>query len=212
MEVSKFENSSSFLPAFHPLNPINPCESCLVRPLPDRLIGPAVALVYATMNHRLLVAVLALVALSPFARATDQTRINKTLRELRSLPEGTTEVSEALPLVKTLVRLDPQDGREYFDEYLKKIVPAGSMTAQQAIGEASEVSLSLNAISKIIEAQTAAVEAKLKELQSKPTIEPKDLFEIQLKMNLLAQLSEMSTSIISASNSAIASMARNVKG
>ncbi|HEY8902479.1 MAG TPA: DUF5407 family protein [Chthoniobacterales bacterium] len=164
------------------------------------------------MNHRLLVAVLALVTFSPFARAADHARINKTLRELRSLPDGTTEVSTALPLVKTLVRLDPQDGREYFDEYLKKIVPQGPLTAQQAISEASEVSLSLNAISKIIEAQTAAVEAKLKELQGKQTIEIKDMFEIQLKMNLLAQLSEMSTSIISASNSAISSMARNVKG
>jgi hypothetical protein len=166
------------------------------------------------MNHRLLVAVLAFVALSPFAHVADQARINKTFRELRSLPDGTTEVSVALPLVKTLVRLDPQDGREYFDEYLKKIVPTGPLTAQQAIGEASEVSFSLNALSKVIEAQTAAVEAKIKELQGKPgeRIDVTDMFKIQMQMNLLAQISEMSTSIISAANSSISLMARNVKG
>jgi len=35
---------------------------------------------------------------------------------------------------------------------------------------------------------------------------------MQLLMNHLSQVSEMSTSIVSASNSAISSMARNVKG
>jgi Family of unknown function (DUF5407) len=38
-----------------------------------------------------------------------------------------------------------------------------------------------------------------------------DMFEMQMMMNQLSQLSEMSTSIVSASNSAISSMARNVK-
>jgi len=38
-----------------------------------------------------------------------------------------------------------------------------------------------------------------------------EMFEMQMLMNNLSQLSEMSTSIVSASNSAISSMARNVK-
>jgi hypothetical protein len=39
-----------------------------------------------------------------------------------------------------------------------------------------------------------------------------DMFEMQMLMNSLSQLSEMSSTVVSASNSAIASMARNVKG
>ena len=37
------------------------------------------------------------------------------------------------------------------------------------------------------------------------------MFEMQMLMNHLSQLSEMATSVVSASNSAIADMARNVK-
>jgi hypothetical protein len=43
------------------------------------------------------------------------------------------------------------------------------------------------------------------------TISISDMFQMQMLMNKLSQLSEMSSSVISASNSAIASMARNVK-
>jgi hypothetical protein len=39
-----------------------------------------------------------------------------------------------------------------------------------------------------------------------------DMFEMQMLMNKLSQLSEMSAALVSASNSALASMARNVKG
>jgi hypothetical protein len=44
------------------------------------------------------------------------------------------------------------------------------------------------------------------------TVSISDMFEMQMLMNHLSQLSEMSTSVVSASNSALASMARNVKG
>ena len=37
------------------------------------------------------------------------------------------------------------------------------------------------------------------------------MFQVQMAMNMLSQTSEMSTSIVSASNTVIASMARNVK-
>ncbi len=39
-----------------------------------------------------------------------------------------------------------------------------------------------------------------------------DMFEMQMLMNSFSQMSEMSTSVVSAANSAISSAARNVKG
>lgn len=38
-----------------------------------------------------------------------------------------------------------------------------------------------------------------------------DMFDMQMTMNHLSQLSEMSTQVVAASNQAISSMARNVK-
>ena len=38
-----------------------------------------------------------------------------------------------------------------------------------------------------------------------------DMFEMQMMMNNLAQLSEMSTNVVSSTHSAVPSMARNVK-
>jgi len=38
-----------------------------------------------------------------------------------------------------------------------------------------------------------------------------DMFEMQQRMNRLSQVSEMTTAVVSAANSAISSMARNVK-
>jgi hypothetical protein len=163
------------------------------------------------MNRCLLIAVLAFAVSSSFAQAVDQARINKTFRELRSLPDGTTEMSTALPLVKTLVRLDPTNDREYFDEYLKKIVPEGPLTAQAAIGEAREVSISLNALTKIIEAQVTEVQKKMRELQNKKEIDIAEMFKLQIEMNRLTQLSDAATNLVSAANSSISLMARNVK-
>lgn len=39
-----------------------------------------------------------------------------------------------------------------------------------------------------------------------------DMFQMQMMMNHLSQMSEMSTAVINAANSATVSMARNVKG
>ena len=63
-----------------------------------------------------------------------------------------------------------------------------------------------------ISTATAAVKDKLGEMSSSGgSISIVDMFQMQMLMNKLSQLSEMSTSVVSASNSAIASMARNVK-
>jgi hypothetical protein len=59
---------------------------------------------------------------------------------------------------------------------------------------------------------TKQVKEKLKTIKGAGSnISIGDMFEMQMLMNHLAQLSEMSTSVVSASNSAISSMARNVK-
>lgn len=46
----------------------------------------------------------------------------------------------------------------------------------------------------------------------KSAISIADMFQMQMLMNHLSQMSEMSTAVINAANSATVSMARNVKG
>jgi hypothetical protein len=66
----------------------------------------------------------------------------------------------------------------------------------------------------------AAIKAKVLDIQKKlevidanhENISIADIFEMQMLMNRLSQISEATSSILSAANSAIASMARNVKG
>jgi len=66
---------------------------------------------------------------------------------------------------------------------------------------------------KIIQDATISAKTKLLEIKNRRSaISIGDMFEMQMLMNHLAQLSEMSTAVVSASNSAISSMARNVKG
>jgi len=67
-------------------------------------------------------------------------------------------------------------------------------------------------MSNIVANQTLAVQKKLEALAAKgENISVVDMFQLQMAMNQLSQLSEMSTSVMSAANSSIASMARNVK-
>lgn len=66
---------------------------------------------------------------------------------------------------------------------------------------------------KIVSDATVSAKTKLLEIKNRrSSISIGDMFEMQMLMNHLSQLSEMSTAVVSASNSAIASMARNVKG
>jgi hypothetical protein len=70
-------------------------------------------------------------------------------------------------------------------------------------------------IAKLLDTYRVAtddVKRRLETLQAKgDNISVTDMFEMQMMMNKLSQLSEMSTSVISSVNSAIQSMARNVK-
>ncbi len=65
---------------------------------------------------------------------------------------------------------------------------------------------------RIVDEAQGQVVAKLALLKEKrDNINISDMFEMQMSMNHLSQLSEMSVSLLSAANTAIASMARNVK-
>lgn len=66
---------------------------------------------------------------------------------------------------------------------------------------------------EIVNDATLSAKAKLLEIRSRRSaISIGDMFEMQMLMNHLSQISEMATAVVSASNSAISSMARNVKG
>jgi hypothetical protein len=72
---------------------------------------------------------------------------------------------------------------------------------------------SVEALFSLVNTATLSAKAKLLEIQSnRSAISIGDMFEMQMLMNHLSQLSEMSTSVVSASHTAISSMARNVKG
>jgi len=65
----------------------------------------------------------------------------------------------------------------------------------------------------IVNDATVSAKNKLAILKARrSSISIADMFDMQMLMNHLSQLSEMSTNVVSASNSAISSMARNVKG
>lgn len=79
-------------------------------------------------------------------------------------------------------------------------------------GKNIQSGFSVKTLFAIINEATVSAKAKLSGIKSRRSaISIGDMFEMQMLMNHLSQLSEMSTSIVSASNSAIASMARNLK-
>jgi hypothetical protein len=55
------------------------------------------------------------------------------------------------------------------------------------------------------------IKAKIASFGGRDSISMAEMFEMQMLMNKLSQMSEMSSSIVSAANSAVSSMARNVK-
>lgn len=65
----------------------------------------------------------------------------------------------------------------------------------------------------ILNDATGSAKQKLLQIKNnRSAISIGDMFEMQMLMNHLSQLSEMTTSVVSASNSAIQRMAQNVKG
>jgi hypothetical protein len=75
----------------------------------------------------------------------------------------------------------------------------------------SKQTINFSNLISIIESATSKAKAKIEDLQShQDNVSIGDMFEMQIVMNTLTQLSELSTAIVSASNSAIRSMAQNV--
>lgn len=71
---------------------------------------------------------------------------------------------------------------------------------------------SVQALFRLINNATRSAQAKLSSIQlRKSSISIGDMFEMQMLMNHLSQLSEMSTAVVSSSNSAIISMTRGIK-
>lgn len=79
-------------------------------------------------------------------------------------------------------------------------------------GVNSQQGLDVSNLFKLVNNAMLSAQAKLKIIQSKNSaVSIADMFEMQMLMNHLSQLSEMATNVISAANAAIQSMARNVK-
>lgn len=80
-------------------------------------------------------------------------------------------------------------------------------------GDNVQSGFGVNTLFKIVADATVSAKAKLLEIKNRRSaISIGDMFEMQMLMNHLAQLSEMSTNVVAASNTAISSMARNIKG
>ena len=80
-------------------------------------------------------------------------------------------------------------------------------------GDNIQSGFGVQSLFKVISDATISAKTKLLEIKNRRSaISIGDMFEMQMLMNHLSQLSEMSTSVVSASNTAISSMARNVKG
>ena len=92
------------------------------------------------------------------------------------------------------------------------------MTSPQEFGSQSgqavtQSGFNVRQLFEIVNDATLSAKAKLLEIRSRRSaISIGDMFEMQMLMNHLSQISEMATAVVSASNSAISSMARNVKG
>lgn len=64
---------------------------------------------------------------------------------------------------------------------------------------------------RVIANATISAKSKLSSISNrKSSVSIGDMFEMQMLMNHLSQLSEMATAVVSASNSAISTMAKNV--
>ncbi len=68
-----------------------------------------------------------------------------------------------------------------------------------------------NVLKDLLNKSISEVMGKLRDFKGKDDISIAEMFEMQMLMNHLSQLSEMSTNVVAASNQAIVMMARNVK-
>lgn len=93
----------------------------------------------------------------------------------------------------------------YQDPWSGAPVTQGYLNKPQVAVEFSYLVDAINQLSSVAKSKIAAIRSK------KSAMSIADMFDLQMTMNKLAQFSEMSTSVISSMNTAISSMARNVK-
>lgn len=80
-------------------------------------------------------------------------------------------------------------------------------------GDNIQSGFGVQSLFKIVSDATVSAKTKLLEIKNRRSaISIGDMFEMQMLMNHLTQLSEISTNVVAASNAAISSMARNIKG
>ena len=76
----------------------------------------------------------------------------------------------------------------------------------------SQQGVNVNFLLDIVNDATVSAKNKLEQMKAKrSSISIADMFDMQMMMNHLSQVSEMSTSVVAAMNTSISSMARNVK-
>lgn len=104
---------------------------------------------------------------------------------------------------------------DYTPPYVPPTALAGALTTNPESVLAStdqHFDFNFRDMAMIVGTATLDVQKKLESIKAKgENINVIDMFELQMKMNHLSQLSEMATSVMSAANSSISSMARNVK-
>jgi len=86
-------------------------------------------------------------------------------------------------------------------------------SVQTTFGATKKTGVDFSVLVDEIELLTQQCKSKIGNIRSKGSaMSIGDMFDLQMAMNKLQQFSEMSTSVISAMNTSINSMARNVKG
>lgn len=79
-------------------------------------------------------------------------------------------------------------------------------------GYAKLIGFRVSGLFALVNNATISAQTKLQEIQTRRSaISIGDMFEMQMLMNHLTQLSEMATSVVAATNSVLQDMARNVK-
>jgi len=63
----------------------------------------------------------------------------------------------------------------------------------------------------VLDTATLAVKNQMDQLANRSSVSIVQMFELQMRMNKLSQLSEMSANVLSSANTAITSMARGIK-
>ena len=140
----------------------------------------------------------------PFQAVAEDAQVVKGLVALENLivADGARAIREGRPLARRLERRNRL--MERLCAGIIRDAAIGARTQQRARRAHSSTVLDATSL-------TRDIEARIQALIRNENISIVEMFEMQMLMNHLSQLSEMSGAVISASNAAIASLARNLK-